>query len=213
MKWCKAAKRLRPKEHRALPDPIMPWALERVTDGLFVDGGACVGVFCIPILLQRPEATCIAFEPGGMQYRALCEMAEMNGVSDRLKAHPWALYSDSRVLELKIPANHKASGLSTVGTPKRFSKWTTEQVLSVKLDTLNIAPQLIKLDLEGAELFALRGAESTLVEHSPPLVVEAQGCNTKQHGYRVTATKQFIQSLGYSCVKHGADYYCEVNDG
>ncbi|HET7090858.1 MAG TPA: FkbM family methyltransferase, partial [Anaerolineae bacterium] len=50
---------------------------------------------------------------------------------------------------------------------------------------LNIGPHVIKLDIEGAELLALRGAEGVLRTFRPILVVEA--------------SKELMHAFGYGC--------------
>jgi len=206
MQWCKAAENL--CASRALGDGIIEWALQHITDGLFIDGGACVGMFAIPILLQRPKARCIAFEPGPPMYEALFEMAELNGVSDRLCVQQLALYDYSATLQLKVSTMPLQAGLSTLGQPARFGKWHTHEVHAITLDNLELAPQLIKLDLEGAELFALYGAVATIMQHHPAMIVEAYAPNTRQFEYEPGETGRFLEGLGYRCNYGREDYFC-----
>jgi len=206
MQWCEAATRLCPV--RELGDGIIEWALEHITDGLFIDGGACVGMFAIPILLQRPKARCIAFEPGPPMYEALFEMAKLNGVSDRLCVQQLALYDYSATLQLKVSTMPLQAGLSTLGQPARFGKWHAHEVDAIMLDSLDLAPQLIKLDLEGAELFALCGALGTITQHRPAMIVEAYAPNTRQFEYEPGETGRFLEELGYRCNYGREDYFC-----
>jgi FkbM family methyltransferase len=47
-----------------------------------------------------------------------------------------------------------------------------ERRFCITLDSLNLKPSLIKIDVEGAELSVLKGAELTLMEACPSLIIE-----------------------------------------
>jgi FkbM family methyltransferase len=44
--------------------------------------------------------------------------------------------------------------------------------ICIQIDNLNLCPSLIKLDVEGGEVDALMGAQSTIIRHKPLLIVE-----------------------------------------
>ncbi len=54
----------------------------------------------------------------------------------------------------------------------------------------------IKLDLEGYELFALRGAEETLKRWKPCVIVEQKPGHAQNFGLRETQAVDYLQSLG-----------------
>jgi hypothetical protein len=62
--------------------------------------------------------------------------------------------------------------------------------LDAQLESL-APPDLVKMDIEGAEVAALRGASKLLDEHRPTLICELHGTNgavtelLEQHGYEV----------------------------
>jgi FkbM family methyltransferase len=72
-------------------------------------------------------------------------------------------------------------------------KYQERMVPTVRLDTFvrerGVRPQLIKIDIEGAESMALTGALTTLREHQPMLVVEVT-----RHGNIVF---ELLTSIGY----------------
>ncbi len=66
-----------------------------------------------------------------------------------------------------------------------------------RLDDLNIADvDFIKLDCEGYELFALRGAEETLKRHHPVICVEQKPGKAQQFGLYETGAVSYLQKLG-----------------
>ena len=209
MHWCETAEKL--TATRILPDGVVEWAVEHITDGLFIDGGACVGLFCIPVLLARPEARCVAFEPNPAAAAALCEMAVLNGVVDRLVVHSVAL-SDYEKAQAHLKVSNVAlqCGLSTLGKPGRFGAYHTELVRTEILDHYGLAPQLIKFDLEGGELYALSGATGTIMSHRPSIITEAFEPNTAQFGYEPQEIETFLEALGYHCQRGQEDLFCTI---
>jgi hypothetical protein len=63
---------------------------------------------------------------------------------------------------------------------------------------------VIKLDLEGAELAALRGAQATLGRDRPDLIIELVEGHAGRYGYRPRDLVDYLQGLGY-------DRYCFVD--
>jgi FkbM family methyltransferase len=73
-------------------------------------------------------------------------------------------------------------------------------VIGQPLDAFNLpACGLLKLDLEGAEYLALKGAEQTIRKHRPVLIVEL--ClHGKRYGNTRSQTIGLIQDMGYRAV-------------
>jgi FkbM family methyltransferase len=81
-------------------------------------------------------------------------------------------------------------------------------VASVAIDDLGLRSLgLLKLDIEGSEWFALRGASKTILRHRPVLVVEIENKGRRfKHadGQRITArdVNDLVLGLGYREVYH-----------
>ncbi len=65
----------------------------------------------------------------------------------------------------------------------------------VRLDSYKISPDFIKLDIEGYELFALKGAEKT-IEHKPAIMLEMNGLS-ERYGYTDDDLRAYLSNLGY----------------
>lgn len=59
-------------------------------------------------------------------------------------------------------------------------------------------PDMIKCDIEGAELLMLRGAESTLRRHGPVLIVSVHPTLLLRFGQTLEEVEQFLKSAGYT---------------
>lgn len=68
----------------------------------------------------------------------------------------------------------------------------------IKLDSLGLQHcDLLCLDVEGYELFALRGADETLARCKPVIVLELNDRWLAEYGHRVTMVASFLMSRGY----------------
>lgn len=72
-------------------------------------------------------------------------------------------------------------------------------VPTMKIDDLNLdACDLIHLDIEGYELFALRGAVETIKKFKPVIAFEFHEDWAKRYGYDKSTLERFMGDLGYS---------------
>ena len=103
-------------------------------------------------------------------------------------------------LELNIP--EKEEGMASFGNIKSEGRVKKEKnqlktldgfVMSKKLNQIDI----IKIDVEGFELFILEGAKETLKKFKPELLVEYS--KTYQCGYSPIKIVKLMNKLGYSC--------------
>ncbi|MFW9873607.1 MAG: FkbM family methyltransferase, partial [Candidatus Thorarchaeota archaeon] len=72
----------------------------------------------------------------------------------------------------------------------------TQSVKTISLDNFiekrKIKPDLLKIDVEGAELKVLKGVENYLFEHKPLIVIETHGELIKDQCFN------FLNKLGYT---------------
>lgn len=98
--------------------------------------------------------------------------------------------------KVKFYCDDSLFGVSS-GFEKRGETWTEVEVETVSLDDYcrehELTPKVIKIDVEGAEILVLRGAERLLTEGGPVVALEYQakhGANDPlvflaEHGYRL----------------------------
>jgi FkbM family methyltransferase len=162
------------------------------------DVGANIGFFTILCArLVGPEGRVFAFEPMPANVATLRHNIAMNGL-ENVTVVEKALSFSSGTAELFIspwPAFHS---LNVEGAVKRDNRGR-DAGAPIVVETVTLdgflrghggpVPDLVKLDVEGAELLALEGMRETLRTRAPLLVCELHWTNVPY--------KEFLRSVGY----------------
>ena len=147
--------------------------------GVFVDVGAHCGMFTLlASSLVGPQGKVLAFEPSRREYDRLTANIALNGLTNVI-ASPCAVAAEAGEVQLLIAeAGH--AGHNT--TSKRFAYPAVKLAEAVNVPTLTLDGffaehgldrcDVIKMDIEGGELPALKGAVGVLRRFRPTLVLE-----------------------------------------
>ncbi len=128
-----------------------------------MDCGAYDGDTLREILsLGIPIEAVAAYEPDETNFRKLAETVRENCIPNA-SLWPCGVYSATTQLRFAT-GQGEASGISASGE-------TVIQCVSLDESAPNFAPTLIKMDIEGAEPDALRGAEKTIAAYRPGLAL------------------------------------------
>jgi len=140
----------------------------------FVDGGANLGYFTLLAAdCVGPTGRVDAFEPQPEIYRQLKDHLDRNGISGFVSAHELALSHENgqAVIHQFDDADHNHGCASLFDAHDQASAATP--VPTVRLDHMlqDECPDLIKLDLEGAEALAIEGMSELLQRETPPKLI------------------------------------------
>lgn len=162
------------------------------------DVGANIGFFTILCSrLVGPEGRVYAFEPIPQNLAALRHNIELNGLRNVVVVER-ALSSETGTAEMFVSPWSAFHSLNLDGATKRENHGAQEGEITVQTVTLDEfvkepgarAPDLIKIDVEGAELIVVEGMRETLGRVAPLLLCELH--DTKL-GYI-----EFVDSIDYS---------------
>jgi len=164
--------------------------------------GANIGI--ITILLARrvaPGGHIYAFEPSPKSLQVLSDHLSLNGVSEGQATIVPAAVSDTCGRAMFYFDG--TAGQSTLSAKHRdVPAATSVEVETVTIDAFcsrrKIAPKFIKIDIEGYELHALRGAELTLRRYRPTVLVEMHPMKWPEIGITAAAAAEFVSQLGYA---------------
>jgi FkbM family methyltransferase len=162
------------------------------------DVGANIGFFTLLCArLVGPGGSVYAFEPMPRNAATLRHNLALNGI-DNVVVVEQALADSSGTAELLLSHWSAFHSLDVEGAAKRAhpapGSGQRIRVPTVTLDEFIAqqrapAPDLVKLDVEGAELLALAGMRETLLSAQPLLLCELHGTNR--------AYVDFLASIGY----------------
>ena len=178
-------------------------------DGVFLDIGANQGEFSIAAARIARQGRVIAFEPV-LEYRErLLKNIQLNDFRN-VQVIPVALGEKEGALPIYDQQKPFRDGTRNEGLTTLFASesrnYAREVVLVRRLDDLlgelKISRvNVIKLDIEGAEWIALRGAVNTLARFRPTLILEIGRETCQAAGYEPEAFVEWLSGLGYRIEK------------
>ena len=207
-----------PEDLRTAPDilvnsgtyePVESAALMRAAEGARVifDVGANVGYYSMRWAKSLGAGGSIhAFEPVPLTYERLRRNIELNELGNIIQAINAGLGETPGSLNLFVPA---FSGSSAASIRNLHPDETSVEVEAC-IDTLDdyfkrsglTTLDLVKVDVEGAELLVLKGALRTIDMHRPLLFMELLRKWSKPFGYHPNDVLALLGGLGYACYSH-----------
>jgi len=196
-------------------EPPLAALIERAIDAdgaTFVDVGANIGVFCVLVadVLRRRGGRAIAIEPLPQNLAFLRESIDANALADVIVPLPVAVGDRAGTLEL-MPLT---SGEIANARPTTWASGdATPDVVSVPMTTLDAVAheqalrnvRFVKIDIEGAELFALRGATELLRTHRPLVYCEFHREYMAANGTTLEDVRDFAASIDFTVEFLGPD--------
>ena len=145
---------------------VKKYLLNRINEyTVFIDGGACIGDYSI--LLSRYGIRCIAIEPVLNNYEVVIKNIDLNNLNSKVKALPVGL--GDKNFRANFVFNPINTGASHIANDNDTVNCMVEiRTLDSLLPELNISINdniLIKLDIEGMELEAIRGATDFILHY------------------------------------------------
>lgn len=169
---------------------IRQWLIDNTpTKKLVIDFGANVGPHTLPF--SRIFERVVAIEPHPFNVKVLTMNLELNGINNVtvLQKAGW-----SKPMKLFLNQPRRDDAASYV---RSFEKETGEgenyEVEAITLDSLSLAPNAIKLDVEGAEKEILLGGLETIRNHKPTFEIEIH----KYAGVSIGDIVGVLSPLGY----------------
>lgn len=169
----------------------------------FLDGGANIGLVTLHSAgIVGPGGRVDAFEPNPEVFARLAWHVQVNDLK-QVRVHQLGLGEAAAQLHVRMPGldNQAAATLGVI--PQRYGDHVRDlgTVRVVPGDEVlgdsDVRPLVIKLDVEGFELLALRGLRRTLEHRRPALVLEANGEMLEMNGGSPAALHDFLEPLGY----------------
>jgi FkbM family methyltransferase len=177
---------------------------------VFIDVGAHIGYDSLKASVAvGPEGRVVAFEPNPATLPILRSNIAASAAGNVI-VQPVACTEQETTLTLfdsTLGGNSGSSSLSreNAGDRSRSYKVRGRRIDDVVAEIGLTRVDVLKADVEGAELLVLRGAAKTLQEHHPKLVLEVVPRQLANMNTSVEELEAFIRSLGYTQMKQ-VDY-------
>jgi FkbM family methyltransferase len=164
--------------------------------GTVWDIGANIGFYSLIASRLVGEGRVVAFEPLPANLDAIRRNLRLNGITN-VEPRALALSDEEGTADLQVHSRQTWAKLDTSADTGFRGEGEAAAHIEVELSTIDRqleqlgAPDLLKIDIEGAEVAALRGAATLLSEHRPTIICELHGTNDgvcdllESHGYSV----------------------------
>jgi len=174
--------------------PVLEEIMSMVADkGVVVQAGANLGIF--PKRLAMDFKTVYTFEPEPMLFQVVCRNARETNII-KFQA---ALGCDRQLIGMSRKRRQNDGGVSHEG----ISHVSGDGVIpTLQIDDLGLKKcDLIYLDIEGYELYAIRGAINTLRECRPLVALEVNKSLEQMGGITRDDIHSFMRLMEYDFVK------------
>ena len=146
-----------------------------------------------------------AFEPNPIIFKDI--ELNLGKIIKNINLYNFALSDKENKVLLKVPIRNKnydksnyeeyfQMGRATIHEQNVMGDIETFEIKSKKLDIFTFSNRIsfIKIDVEGHEMSVIKGAENTIKQYKPTLLVEIEEKHSKQ---KVLDSINYINSLGY----------------
>ncbi len=166
----------------------------------FFDIGANIGfVTLIAARLVGPGGRVVAFEPVPANVAAIRENLALNGI-DWVEVHETAVAREPGKASLIVSAVSAFSRLASVNVPTGARDTIEVDVTSIDEFVARPGaplPDVVKIDVEGAELEVIAGMRETIARRRPVILCEIHDCNAEY--------VELMEGLAYEPVNLDAD--------
>jgi FkbM family methyltransferase len=187
-------------------EPSKQKFIEDYASGLAVDLGAHIGLYTV--LLSRKATQVIAFEPTEFTREVLSETVRFNGCNNVEIRSEVITDTSGQITFYETNDNiSNANSIIPLGSPITLN--------TLSIDDLNRKIDFLKIDIEGAELVALKGAQKTLLTLKF-MTLEIHPKLLNQLGSDVSDIFNLLAPLNPKYYFEGtlvsADYLCSIDD-
>jgi FkbM family methyltransferase len=170
-------------------------------DDVFIDVGANFGLHTVyAAKLVGAKGRVFAFEPVTKHLNLLQKNLSLSHVRERVEIVSAAVSNSTESsLTFYLPPEEEIAVTASLNADN--DNLQKIEVANTRLDDywnqIDREVKLIKIDVEGAELEVLRGAEKLLKRWKPKLLIEVHGFALPSFGTSVNELRNFLGNLGY----------------
>jgi len=184
------------------------WRKVPLTGLTVYDVGAFEGLLALYFASRASRVIC--FEPNSRNYSRLLDNISLNGFTNIVVRKTGIGETPQQTQLTWNPAMPGGASAETATAEHLQDTVAGAQAETIPVTTLDIdfnenhlpAPDLIKIDIEGWELQALRGARFLLRQFGPALYLEMHGETMAEKKRKVEDIVRFLEETGYREIEH-----------
>jgi FkbM family methyltransferase len=161
-----------------------------------LDVGACHGLFALAFTQGRPDAAALAVEPSPLAWEILETNVRSNPAA-RVTPVRAAVGAETGVLRMRFSWHHLEAVSQNEAGDEPGIVSIPLRTLDGLSDEMGFRPDVLKLDVEGYEIFALRGARRILREDRPLLFLEIHPQRIAELGGSLRELWDLLAADGY----------------
>ena len=168
-----------------------------------LDVGAHIGLVSLPMAsVIAPGGSVISFEPSKANRELLERHAKRNGFGDVVRIEDKLVGAHTETDAVFFEHNG-ASGMNSAAPGAVGIDYSLIPKEQVTLDDYcaenNLNPQLIKIDVEGAEIGVLKGAANIIRQARPTIFLSFHPRHVRQMGFSSDDLMDLLNEYNYSC--------------
>ena len=180
-------------------------------DMVFIDVGSNQGEYALFAAKRLTNGKVVAFEPVDKFYQQLCDNVSLNKLKN-IQTLNCGLAASSGSLPIYMTGEANAmehEGLATLYPTTERGHFVQEiqlRVFDELIESLLINRiDMVKIDVEGAELGTLQGMKQSLEKYKPFVLLEMNEITFRAAGYELDTVVDFFKNLNYGIFKIGRE--------
>ncbi len=178
-----------------------------------IDIGANYGWYALQMATQFPQNHIYSFEPIRHTFEQLNKNIALNNYNN-ITTNNIGLSESAGTFDFyfnpQLSVNASLANVS--GSDDIHKVICTVSTLDTEINKRNITPHFIKIDIEGAELLALKGGVETIEKYKPAFFLEMLRKWSAKFNYHPNDIINLLTSKNYNCYIIQGDILQEINE-
>jgi len=175
-------------------------------DMVFIDIGANQGEFTLFAASKLTNGQVYSFEPVSKLYNRL-DINVRNNSFKNVKILKKGLSNENKIVPIYDSLNKKNEGNEGLASTYKSDLRSEfiEEIELINFDEALLSEltrlDFIKIDIEGGELFALKGLEKTIEKFKPTVLIEIDSLLSEKAGYSINDVANYFEKQNYKAFK------------
>lgn len=167
---------------------------------IVLDLGANYGQMSILWSQQKPGVKVYAFEASKYIFNILKKNVAINNSNvEPINALVGNESNSNLLIHKSILKEYKTYGSNKINKVDDLNNQEVDKIIALKIDDLNFDKNIsaMKIDIQGYDLEALKGAEKTILKHKMPIIFEYEEKFGNEFNYSFKDFEDFISKINY----------------